>query len=211
MTVHIKNDTKLCFILKLSSIRSCLPVEIPYDKLKISNRYNEYMKSSTQNGFTLIELLIVVAIIGVLAAVGVPAYQGYITEAKRKATTQQHQMIVSFINASSVNCDIRGGSIPLKRHNGKDYMFRCFVDAGVWRNRMSTHFQGLGWKNPWNTPNPWTAGSPMCCRPHDGADFANRGITDLGVQSLTAVVVRTNIGGTTNNQLTTTINISGRR
>ena len=60
----------------------------------------------TRNGFTLIELLVVVAIIGVLSAVGVVAYNGYTSSAKKNAVKQMHSQTVKFIKAEVLKCDI---------------------------------------------------------------------------------------------------------
>ena len=44
-------------------------------------------------GFTLLELLVVIAIIGILAAIGVPAYSGYVSQARDKEAQNSLQSI----------------------------------------------------------------------------------------------------------------------
>jgi len=57
-----------------------------------------------QKGFTLMELLIVVAIIGILAAVGLPTYQGYLESAKVNAAKENHARISSLLAAEMTKC-----------------------------------------------------------------------------------------------------------
>tara|TARA_B100001059_G_scaffold60169_1_gene55857 strand:- start:245 stop:733 length:489 start_codon:yes stop_codon:yes gene_type:complete len=57
-----------------------------------------------RNGFTLIELLVVVAIIGILAAVGVVAYSGYTSSAKKNAVKANHKNVVKYIMTETMKC-----------------------------------------------------------------------------------------------------------
>ena len=81
------------------------------------------MKRRLQKGFTLIELMIVVAIIGILAAIALPAYQDYTKRAKvselilaasacRTTITEVYQSATSATLASigSWGCEIASGS-----------------------------------------------------------------------------------------------------
>jgi type IV pilus assembly protein PilA len=55
------------------------------------------MKKNLQKGFSLVELLVVVAIIGVLAGVGIVGYQSYTESAKEKVAEANYNSIVRFV------------------------------------------------------------------------------------------------------------------
>ena len=129
----------------------------------------------------MIELLIVVAIIGILAGVGVPMYNGYMATAKVQSATTNHKNIKSFVAATLTKCSTGSTSVTLGATPRS-----CSANASSWAGYFITYFNSIN-KNPYgkNVFNGTDSATPS-----GGPRLGLTGISSSGNR----IAIRTNIG-----------------
>jgi len=106
-----------------------------------------------KKSFTLIELLIVVAIIGILAGVGIPLYNGYVQQSKIATVESNFDEFVKFMKVKMISCEI---SDTIELHTGDGFKnVQCPNSAWEMAWSLTSHFQNENWLMVY--PDEWYA------------------------------------------------------
>jgi|TARA_B110000238_G_C15973121_1_gene372654 type IV pilus assembly protein PilA len=145
------------------------------------------MKNKKNKGFTLIELLVVVAIIGILASVGVVAYGGYTASAKKASAKSNFNSVAKWTRNELQKCNIGETSAMDGALECSDADTPSEIAAAVIESQTATTSK---MKNPWDTASPKTDAVSATALEESGCSTTTRGqIGVVGTDTAGATVL----------------------
>ena len=121
-----------------------------------------------KKGFTLIELLVAVAIIGVIAAVGVISFNKFIESSKIAATKENHINISNLTKTKLAQCRL-SKTVDYLDTNGTKRTYNCRPSIDQFINYMNQTIYGMDLTSPFYPSQPpngsWCRVNVTNCQP----------------------------------------------
>ncbi len=103
------------------------------------------MRKSNKKGFTLVELVVVIAIIGILAAILVPTMMNYVKKARLKTANANAKLIFTTCNNQAADLIADGESVAALSYSGKVASMPSSTLADAVKQALRDNGNETGW------------------------------------------------------------------